>query len=56
MPEPWQVGHSRVEALVEVVIGSDHTLYLFKAYESFKYSGFFRIFTPGNTEKKGKIP
>jgi hypothetical protein len=45
MPEPWQVGHSRVGALVEVVISSDHTLYLFKAYESCKYAGCFAIFT-----------
>jgi hypothetical protein len=37
MPEPRQVGHSRVGALVEVVISSDHTLYLFKACESCKY-------------------
>jgi hypothetical protein len=41
MPEPWQVGHSRVGALVEVVIGSDHTLYLFKACESCKYRQTF---------------
>jgi hypothetical protein len=45
MPEPRQVGHSRVGALVEVVIGSDHTLYLFKACESCKYPGCFALFT-----------
>jgi hypothetical protein len=50
MPEPWQVGHSRVGALVEVVIGSDHTLYLFKAYESCKYPGCFAFFYRGGAE------
>ena len=56
MPEPWQVGHSRVGALVEVVIGSDHTLYLFKACESCKYPGCFAFFYRGAAERKGSEP
>lgn len=54
MPEPWQVGHNCVGALVVVVIHSDHTLYLLKARECCKYPGFSGIFTAGNAEKKGK--
>jgi hypothetical protein len=56
MPEPWQVGHSRVGALVEVVIGSDHTLYLFKACESCKYPGCFAFFYRGVAGRKGSEP
>jgi hypothetical protein len=52
MPEPWQVGHSRVGAFVEVVIDSDHTLYLFKACESGKYPGCFAIFAGGVAESR----
>lgn len=57
-PEPWQVGHSRVGAFVEVVIEPDHTLYLLQSCEYSEIASKTRalgIFTAEGAEGE-KLP